>query len=167
MQGTGARESELREGARGGLDEGQAVAGDERGCGMVGGLIFAANFDGNAAKGAGDLPGYAKGCAVAFDGEDNAIEAGHSATAECLHGMERTCRSAAAGERGQDGAVERATGVKEYFGADVICAEASERIRDCFERAIRGGQENYISIERVASEACVRGAGTDQADCGP
>jgi len=166
LQRAGTGETELREGARGGFEEGKRMPGDESSGCMIGRFILATDFDGNAAERPGDLPGGAEGGAVAFDGEDYAIEARRSAAAESLHGVERACRGAAAGEWGEDGAVKCATGVEGYLRVDAICAEVRERSRDFFERAIGGGDENYVGIERLGRDHRERSAGADRANRG-
>ena len=149
MQCAAPGKAECGERLRRRFDEGEGVACYQRARGVVGGLAIPANRDWNATQGARDCLRCATGGAISFDCKNDALELWRATTAECLHWMQRTCGNAAPGQGRENTVIERATGVQSYFTAIAFAAEVRKSFSNVFECAIRSGDEEYISRERI------------------
>ena len=142
------------------------MAGDERSSGVIGGLALRFDRNRHATERARNSLRHAPGAEIAFDGKNHAVELRHVASAERLHGMKRTGRSAFVRERRKNVARERTARVQYNFTATFLSARSRERVRHLSEGSVGSGKQNHVRAQHVAGQARMRLPGTDRADRG-
>jgi hypothetical protein len=89
---------------------------------------------------------------------------GHAAPAKRLHRMKRARGGAAASQRFENAAVERAAGMQSDFAKAFVAAHYREFARRRFERAVGSSKKNHIGTKSLPRQSRVRRAGADRAD---
>ena len=94
-----------------------------------------------------DELGHASRAAIAFDGEDHALQIGNHVGAERLHGMKRASGGAETRERREDSAIERGAGVQNDFTLAPGAADGVRALRTT------DGKSSSAVVRKITSAA--------------